>query len=241
MLNKYFFEIRNRTILIIITWSITMMFAYLNKETLLFLSIKPNLGSFKEIPFYFIATNITDIFSVYLSLTYLVGFQLTSIYFLFHVRDFFMPALYKIERKKLTLSLKLSFVLWLLSLLLLNKVILPFCWNFFTSFQNSSVPSINIFFEIRITEYLSLYVITYYITILIGQCFLVLFLLLNILKNKLLFIKNTRKVFYLIFFVLATLVTPPDVISQLVLGSAFILIYELVIVIIITINFQLIR
>ena len=138
-------------------------------------------------------------------------------------------------------SFKLSFILWLLSLLLLNKIILPFCWNFFTSFQNQSVPSVNIFFEIRITEYLSLYVITYYITVLIGQCFLFLFLLLSVLNNKLLFVRNTRKIFYLIFFILATLITPPDVISQLILGSAFILIYELVIVIIIAINFQLVR
>jgi len=241
MLNKYFFEIRNRIILISFAWLITVMFAYFNKETLLFLSIKPNLGSFKETPFYFIATNITDIFSVYLSLTYLVGFQLTFIYFLFHVQDFFVPALYRIERKNLTLSFKLSFILWLLSLLLLNKIILPFCWNFFTSFQNQSIPSVNIFFEIRITEYLSLYVITYYITVLIGQCFLFLFLLLSVLNNKLLFVRNTRKIFYLIFFILATLITPPDVISQLILGSAFILIYELVIVIIIAINFQLVR
>lgn len=241
MLNKYFFEIRNRIILISFAWLITVMFAYFNKETLLFLSIKPNLDSFKETPFYFIATNITDIFSVYLSLTYLVGFQLTFIYFLFHVQDFFVPALYRAERKNLTLSFRLSFILWLLSLLLLNEIILPFCWNFFTSFQNQSIPSVNIFFEIRITEYLSLYVITYYITILIGQCFLFLFLLLNVLNNKLLFVRNTRKIFYLIFFILATLITPPDVISQLILGSTFILIYELVIVIIIAINFELVR
>ena len=241
MLNKYFFEIRNRTVLIGFSWVVTVMFAYLNKETLLFLSIKPNLGFFKQTSFYFIATNVTDIFSVYLSLTYLVGFQLTFIYFLCHIKAFFMPALYKTEQKKLAFFFKLSFLLWLLGLLLLNKAVLPFCWDFFSSFQNPSTYSVNIFFEIRITEYLSLYVMTYYITAFVSQCFLILFLLLSILKKKLLFIRSTRKIFYLIFFVIATLITPPDIISQLILGNTFILMYELVIVIIIIKNFKLIR
>jgi len=241
MLNKYFFEIRNRTILIIFSWVITVIFTYLNKEILLFLSIKPNLSYFTQTAFYFIATNVTDIFSVYLSFTYLISFQLTFIYIFWHIKTFLAPALYKTEREKITFFFRLSFFLWLLSLLILNKVILPFCWKFFISFQNTSTHSVNIFFEIRITEYLSLYTLTYYITIFVGQSFLLIFLLLSILKKKLLFIRNTRKIFYLIFFVIATLITPPDIISQLMLGSVFILIYEVVIVIIVIKSFNLIR
>ena len=205
------------------------------------MSIKPNLSYFTQTAFYFIATNVTDIFSVYLSFTYLISFQLTFIYIFWHIKTFLAPALYKTEREKITFFFRLSFFLWLLSLLILNKVILPFCWKFFISFQNTSTHSVNIFFEIRITEYLSLYTLTYYITIFVGQSFLLIFLLLSILKKKLLFIRNTRKIFYLIFFVIATLITPPDIISQLMLGSVFILIYEAVIVIIVIKSFNLIR
>lgn len=131
MLIKYFFEIRNRAILIIFSWIATVIVAYLNKETLLFLSIKPNLSLFEKTSFYFIATNITDIFSAYLSLAYLVGFQLTFIFSLYHIKTFIIPALYEAEHKKLILFTYLSISLWGFSLLLLNTVVLPFCWNFF--------------------------------------------------------------------------------------------------------------
>jgi sec-independent protein translocase protein TatC len=237
MLNKYFFEIRNRVTLVIVSWILTIIFAYLNKETLLFLSVKPNIGSFDKTSFYFISTNVTDVFSVYLSFAYFVSFQLTFIYLLYNVYMFFIPALYNKERKNLSFFLKLSFSLWLLSLLILNKLVLPLCWEFFSSFQSSSTNSVNIFLEIRITEFFSLYVLTYYVTTCAVQCFVILFSAISILKKKLVFIRATRKVFHLAFFVLATLITPPDVISQLVLGSIFILIYELVIIIIILKDF----
>jgi len=241
MLSNYFFEIRNRVVLIIFSWVVTAIFAYLNKEVLLFLSIKPNIESFKETTFYFIATNITDIFSVYLSLTYLISFQLTIVYCFYNFYKFIELALYKKELQNLVFFFKLSFVLWLFSLLILNNVVLPFCWKFFSSFQNSPVQSVNIFLEIRVTEYLTLYILTYYITIFVTQCFTLVFFFLGVLKKKLLFIRTTRKIFYLVFFILATLITPPDIISQLILGSIFILMYELVIVIIIAKDFKLIR
>jgi sec-independent protein translocase protein TatC len=240
MLIKYFFEIRNRAILIIFSWIATVIVAYLNKETLLFLSIKPNLSLFEKTSFYFIATNITDIFSAYLSLAYLVGFQLTFIFSLYHIKTFIIPALYEAEHKKLILFTYLSISLWGFSLLLLNTVVLPFCWNFFSSFQNSSIQSVNIFLEVRVTEYLSFYVLIYYITIFVGQGFVFIFLLIDALKKKLLFVRNTRKIFYVLFFVLATLITPPDVVSQLILGGSFVLVYELVIVIIIVKGFNLV-
>ena len=241
MLSNYFFEIRNRIVLVIFSWSVTVLFAYLNKETLLFLSIKPNIKLFKETTFYFIATNVTDVFSVYVSLIYLVSFQLTLIYCFYNFYKFIESALYKKESQNLLFFFKTGFTLWIFSLLLLNKLVLPLCWEFFSSFQNSSSQSINIFLEIRITEYLAFYIMTYYITAFITQCFTLIFLCLGLLKKKLLFIRATRKIFYLIFLGLATVVTPPDVVSQLLLGTIFVLVYELIIVIIITKDFNLIR
>lgn len=91
----------------------------------------------------------------------------------------------------------------------------------------------------RVTEYLSFYILIYYITVLIGQAFVLVFLMIDALEKKLLFIKKTRKIFYLSFFLLATLVTPPDVISQIFLGSFFIIFYELIIITIILRNFNI--
>lgn len=241
MIIKYFSEIKNRAILIAFSWVLTLTFSYLNKETLLFLSIKPNIDSFKDTAFYFIATNVTDIFTVYLSLTYLVSFQLTSVYCLHQFKDFIVPALYKTEHFNLIFFFKLSVCLWVIGLGVLHKVMLPFCWEFFSSFINPNKPGIAIFLEIKITEYLSLYIFLYYTTFILSQASIFVFLLLNIVKKKLLFIKNTRKLFYFSFFLIATLITPPDVTNQLFLGTIFIIIYELVIIVIIRKDLYLVR
>ncbi len=231
MLLKYFFEIRNRILLTCFSWIVTLIISYLNKEVLLFISIKPTLFLFKNSSFYFIATNLTDIFSTYIDLIYLITISLTSIFFYYQILTFFLPALYVVEIKTIKFYSLLSFILWLFGLQLLNNVILPFTWYFFSSFQNSSINGVNIFLETRINDYLSFYILLYWVLTFFSQILLLFSFVLNILEDRLEFIKNTRKFFYLIFLLIATFLTPPDIISQILVGVGFSLVYELLIII----------
>ena len=225
MLLKYFFEIKNRFILLSIGWLIYTCIAYLNKETLLYVIVKTNINN------NFISTNVTDVFGCYLQIIYFTSFHLLVFLGVYHFSTFVYPALYSFEKKKLKDLIFLVFFFWFLSLFLFNLVILPFCWKFFLSFQQNSSKVVDIFFEAKITEYLETYFTVYFITILSLQFFVVIYLILSVLNKKLLLIKKTRKIFYLKFFIIATLLTPPDVISQLIVGSFFLAIYELIIVI----------
>jgi sec-independent protein translocase protein TatC len=120
-----------------------------------------------------------------------------------------------------------------LSILILNIFVLPYVWTFFSGFQtNQYNESINIFFEAQITEYLNFYILTYYINVSIGQVFVFFLLLLNFIENKIKFINNTRKIFYSIFLIFATIITPPDIISQIIISLCFSLIYEIIVLII---------
>ena len=229
MIRKYFIEIKNRGFLIILSWLVLALVSYLNKETLLFLLIKPLIS--KNIDFYFISTNVVDVFNTYIDLVYFFSFQLTLIFSLYQLIVFLLPALYNSERYKIKTIAWVSLIFWLISLFVINTFTLPVCWDFFSSFQTSTNQYINIFFEAKITEYFSLYILVYYITSLTFQIFVIVFLTINLLDKKFEFIKTTRKIFYMLFILLATLVTPPDVISQLLTVSCFILVYESFIVI----------
>lgn len=231
MLSQYFFEIRNRSVLVFVSWALTFTIAYLNKGILLFLCIKPILHLFKENSFYLIATSLTDIFSAYLSMSYLVSFQFTFFFVLYQIHMFVVPSLYLFEIRQLNFFIFLSFMLWVINLVVLNYVIVPTVWHFFASFQDFSINALNIFLEVRITEYLSFYIFIYWVIMLIGLIFLIFSIITNLLKEKLVFIKATRKPFYLFFLVIATLLTPPDVISQMIVGFSFVIAYELLIVI----------
>ena len=124
MFSKYFYEIRNRVSLTILCWSLCAMSSYLNKETLLYLLIQPCEFLFKEKTLYFIATNLTDIFSVYLALSYFVAFQLTFAVGVYHIKTFLTPGLYRKELKYLNLTSLMCFFFWSLSFDLIDLV----CW-----------------------------------------------------------------------------------------------------------------
>ena len=175
MLLKYFLEIKARIILIVFCWITVLLTAYLNKEIVLFLCVLPTLPLFLDDSFYFIATNITDIFSTYLTLSYLIAFQLTIFFLFYQVLTFLSPALYPLEKDTFKKILYLSFVFWLVSVQMLTSLVLPLTWSFFLSFQDTSKDVLNIFLETRINEYLTLYIFIYWIVVLVGQFFLSFF------------------------------------------------------------------
>ena len=84
--------------------------------------------------------------------------------------------------------------------------------------------------EAKIIEYLDLYINLYYACCLNFQLFVVLIVFVNYIKESLNLIKTLRKFFYFGFFLIATLLTPPDIISQLVVGMSTVMIFELTIV-----------
>ena len=94
MLNKFFSELKIRLVLVILSWFITAIISYLNKEVLLFILIKPVLVSTNIDSFYFIATNLTDIFSVYLKVVYLIVNQITMFFLIWQGFCYITPALF---------------------------------------------------------------------------------------------------------------------------------------------------
>lgn len=231
MLYEYILEIKNRILLIVLMWVSLIVTCFFYKETLLFLSIKPTIYLYKENLLYFIATNLTDIFYAYLHLSYFVANQIVILYLLYNIFTFLAPALYKLEYKNFKIIIFSIICLWIFSFLVLNKVVLPYCWNFFLSFQTTMVnQAIKVHFEAKITEYVNLYIFLHSICNWTSQIFLIVFLFLDTRLDKINFIKNSRKLIYFIFFLIATLITPPDITSQIVIGCSFILIYEIIVV-----------
>jgi sec-independent protein translocase protein TatC len=226
MLFKYILEIKTRVFLITISWLLTTMACYYHKETLLFLFIKSNVKLYCMGSFYFISTSLTEVFTVYLRLSYFVSTQFTVFILLYHCLMFVSPALFRTEYDILKQPVFICLGLFVTSILAFNTLLLPVIWSFFLSFMNYHGNSINVFFEAKIIEYFSFYTTTYFVVVLIGQLFGVVLFALNVVKNKHKFIIVTRKVFYVFFLLLSAAITPPDVFSLLVTVLCFVLLYE---------------
>ena len=230
MIYKYFLEIQNRLFLLIYGWIFTATICYFYKETLLFILIKPNFILINPIPIYFIFTSITEILSTYLKLIYFLSNQVLFVCFLYHILLFLSPGLYRFEYRFLKKVFFASLFFSFYSIYILNNIILPACWFFFLSFQNTMIGhTVNLFFEAKINEYIKFYVNLYYMCNLNCQMFMTLILFVIYIKGDLKLIKKFRKILYLLFLIFATIITPPDIATQLILSGSMIVIYEILI------------
>jgi len=233
LLSKYFLEVKNRLLLLFLTWLTTFVASYFYKETLLFLFVQPYaLTDAVTSPtvFYFIFTGITEIFSVYIELVLFLSAQTVFFFSLYHLFLFLSPAMYYKEYSYSNLVLRTCLIVWCLSIILLTQIVIPLTWKFFLSFQYlTSSKSVNLYFEAKLNEYLTFYMSLYYLCVFYCQTFTVFFVFLNYIRANTEIIRRFRKLCYFVFFIFATGVSPPDILSQCLISTTIIFVYEVLV------------
>lgn len=231
---KYYKEIKNRLVITIIAWVFCLSTCYLYKETILFTLISLNY-CFIELNTkpYFIFTEVTEIFNVYLDLILFIANQIGVFILFYQIFMFLSLGLYRFEFLKLKFALKVFVISWVFSTILLYKLIIPFSWKFFLSFQESSstLQPFSLFFETKLIEYFHYFTNMYYICLISCQFLGILAIILTSLNEDFKQTKIFRKLFYLIFVIFSTIVTPPDVISQICISLSLIITYELLLMV----------
>ena len=121
--------------------------------------------------------------------------------------------------------MKLILTMFLFSLLLFNYLFIPLTWNFFLSFQNF-IYFVSLHFETKLDEYLIFYISLYYICVFYCQMFLGFFFVLNYLNANIQSIKKFRKIYYYLFLIFSTFISPPDITSQIFISFLLAFFYE---------------
>ena len=151
--------------------------------------------------------------------------------FLIQIWSFVAPGLYKNEKKAFLPFLLATPILFLAGAAMVYYVVIPLAWDFFLSFQVTSVDgSLPIELEPRISEYLSLIMKLIFA---FGLCFELPVILLLLVKAEILTsedLASKRKYAILCSFIVAAILTPPDVISQILLALPIIALYEISII-----------
>ena len=178
-----------------------------------------------------IFTGLTEGFFTYLKVSAFGAFLFSFPIFVWQLWRFLAPGLYKKEKKAVMPLLLSSPALFWVGAGMVYFIIIPLAWRFLLGFQTvAGETALPIELEARVSEYLSL-VMT--LIIAFGVCFqlpvlLVLFVFAGVISSASL--KNARRYAVVAIFVIAAIVTPPDVISQIGLAIPLLLLYELTIV-----------
>lgn len=168
-----------------------------------------------------IATDVTAPFFVPMKVTMMVAFVIALPYVLYQIWAFIAPGLYEHEKKLAAPIILSSFLLFLLGMAFAYFFVFPAVFKFVAAYTPSGVQMAT-----DIDKYLS-FVLTLFIVF--GLSFetpvveMVLVRLGIVSIEKL---REFRPYFIVIAFVIAAIVTPPDVISQFMLAVPMILLYE---------------
>lgn len=224
----YFKELKNRFILNLYTWTLNCYCLYVHREQMAYF-----LGQHQENFFpYFIATNLTEIFTAFVKLSVILGLYFSYPFLIFQIFCFLSPGLYEYEYKRFYKVCIISCILHIISLYITYFFFLPYCWKFFLSFElNAENTLISIHIETRLKDYLNFFIKGLLLfTIFFNTVFLTLSFYNKLKVQKMI---KYRKGIYMMCFLTSTIITPPDIYSQLILGSILIIIFELFLALII--------
>ena len=224
---KYLIEFKNRIYLSTISLFLFLFVSFFYKETILFILTEPFLKLNHGKQIYFIFTDVTEIFSSYFTIIIFTSIQIPLIFLLQNLFLFFSSGFYKSEYNFIKHLLKISFIGWLISTFFAHYILIPFSWSFFASFQNLATSNfITFYFESKLNEYIYFYIELYVTFLIYFQIFLFSTSIISYKNVNLKFLKRFRKFYYFLFILFSTLVSPPDVFSQISYMFLTVLSYE---------------
>jgi sec-independent protein translocase protein TatC len=197
---------------------------FLFRQDLIFIYIIPSFSTRVPIE-YFIFTEPMEIFSFYIGSFIIFGLFFLMPYFFWQIIDFLKGALFQKEWIRLKKFLISYIIFFLFSFSFIFLALMPLLWDFFSSFHlmEGKLP---FYLELKASQYFSFF----FNTILFSEVFFfiifILFFFLMLSTKGLEFILLGKFLIYFLFLLGATVLTPPDLISQILFFFCFILLFE---------------
>lgn len=181
----------------------------------------------KSLPFNIINISMYGQFAIHIEISVISGLIFASPFIIFEFWNFVKPALYKHERKYAKMSVFYISLLFFFGILFGYYIIVPFCVQFFSTY----ILSNEVANQINLRSYISMIN-----SVLLGcgivfefPVFIYFLSRVGIITPQ--FLRRMRKYSLVIILIIAAIITPPDILSQILVSIPLIGLYELSIVI----------
>jgi sec-independent protein translocase protein TatC len=217
-------ELRKRLIVCFIAVGIGFVAAYGFKEKLFQVLTVPLVRVMKSGDT-LIFTNLPEAFFTYLKVSLLAGLMLAAPVILYQFWMFVAPGLYQRERRVLLPIVFLSTLFFLGGALFGYFIVFPWGFQFFLGFATEHIRPLP-----SMREYLSFSAKLLLAFGIVFEMPLVLTAMARLGIVSVGFLKKNRKYAILLFFTGAAILTPPDVVTQIMMAVPLMLLYEVSII-----------
>ena len=217
-------ELRSRLIKCFIAVGIGFAASYGFKEVLFNILVRP-LMKVMESGDHLIFTGLPEAFFTYLKVALLSGIMLGSPVILYQFWMFVAPGLYQKERRMMAPIVILSSFFFISGALFGYFIVFPWGFKFFLGFATESIRPLP-----SMKEYLAFSAKLLLAFGLVFELPMVLTFLARLGIVSVDFLKKNRKYALLLFFAGAAILTPPDVVTQVMMAVPLMLMYEISII-----------
>lgn len=214
-------ELRRRLVACAIAVGVGFAVSYAFSERLFNLLVMP-LKAVMPQGDHLIFTNLPEMFFTYLKVAFLSGILLMAPFIFYQLWMFIAPGLYRREKRLVIPFVVSSSILFVGGALFGYFVVFPFGFKFFIGFSNEYVKALP-----SVKQYFSFAIKLLFAFGLVFELPVVIFFLTKMGMVTPELLSRKRKYAILMTFVLAAILTPPDVITQCMMAGPLIVLYEI--------------
>jgi sec-independent protein translocase protein TatC len=215
-------ELRKRLILSFIAVGIGFFVCYALKEYLFNILSSPLINKVMPSGGSLIFTSVSEAFFTYMKVAFIAGLILTSPFILYQVWAFVAPGLYQKEKRYAIPFILGGSFFFALGILFGYFVAMPTVFKFLLGYATDFIKPLP-----SMKEYLSFTIKFLLVFGLVFEFPVVLVLLAKIGVIDAKMMARQRKYAILLIFIFAAVMTPPDIISQVIMALPLIGLYEL--------------
>lgn len=177
----------------------------------------------EELPFTLQSLGMSEQFSIHIWVSIVAGIIVAFPYIIWEVWRFISPGLYKHEKKYATFFIIVSSLLFFTGVLFGYYVITPLSVNFLGNYSVSEIVDRNF----KIASYISIIKSSVLAAGLMFELPIFIYFLTKMGLVTPDFLRKYRKHAIVLVLILAAVITPPDVISQIIVTIPIVILYEL--------------
>ena len=178
---------------------------------------------FEEFHVSMIATELSSQFMTHISTSFYLGLLFASPYILYELFRFISPALYDNERRYATKTAVTIYILFIVGVLITYFIIFPISFRFLGTYSVSEQVESNI----TIDSYFDLFVSLTLVMGIVFQLPVIAFFLgkMGVITAGLL--QKYRKHAFILIMIVAAIITPPDIMTLIIVTFPLYLLFEL--------------